>query len=82
MAEGKLRPNHNGHLIVENVQVGGKSREPNLELVTPLAQYTEMAKNELKSIAKKMGKNMAKRRRAEFAYKSRKDLLMWTPVYK
>ena len=76
MAAGKLRPNHNGHYIVENVQVGGKFREPKIEFVTPLAQDIEMAKSELKSMTKKTGTNMARRRRA---YKSLKDFLMRPP---
>ena len=62
-AEGKLRPNRN---IVENVQVG--SGHPGINFVTPLAKDIELAKSELKM--------MAKRRRVQFAYKSRKDFSM------
>ena len=42
----------------------------------PLAKGIELAKSELKMMAKKTGTNMAKRRRVEFAYKSRKDFSM------
>ena len=48
MAEGKLRPNHKGHYIVNDVQYGSGSREPEIRFVTPLAQTVELAKSELK----------------------------------
>jgi len=47
MAEGKIRPNHKGHWIVEEIQVGGQPEEPTLKLVTPVARDIELAKSEL-----------------------------------
>ena len=49
MAEGKVRPNHKGHYIVEEIQVGSGSREPEINFVTPVAQDIELAKSELKA---------------------------------
>ena len=48
MAEGKVRPNHKGHYVVEDKQVGSGSREPEIKFVTPIAQAVELAKSELK----------------------------------
>jgi len=48
MAEGKIRPNHKGHWIEEEIQVGGQPEEPTLKLVTPVARDIELAKSELK----------------------------------
>ena len=47
MAEGKIRPNHKGHWIVEEIQVGGQPEEPPLKLVTPVARDIELVKSEL-----------------------------------
>lgn len=47
MAEGKSRPNHKGHWIVKEIQVGGQPEETILKLVTPVARDIELAKSEL-----------------------------------
>ena len=49
MAEGKLRPNHEGLFLVDRVQTGRGSKEPKINFVTPIAQDIEMAKSELKN---------------------------------
>lgn len=48
MAEGKIRPNRKGHWVVETIQDGGASREPDIKFVTPVAQDIQLAKSELK----------------------------------
>lgn len=49
MVEGKVRPNHRGHYIVEKVQTGGESRRPEIRFFTPVAQDIELAKSEIKA---------------------------------
>ena len=49
MAEGKIRPNHKGQYIVQRVQKGGRSGEPAINFVTPVAADIERAKSELSS---------------------------------
>ena len=48
MAEGKIRPNHKGHWVVETIQDGVESRAPEIIFVTPVAHDIELAKSELK----------------------------------
>ena len=48
MAEGKLQPAFLGKYLVSAEQSGGKSNEPNVKFVTPVAQAVELAKSELK----------------------------------
>lgn len=47
MAEGKLKPDHKGHYVVEKIQTGGVSKEPTIQFVTPVAQAVELAKSEV-----------------------------------
>lgn len=49
MAEGKVRPNHKGHYIVEHVQEGGESGKPEIKFVTSVARDIELSKSELKN---------------------------------
>lgn len=49
MADGKVKPNHRGHYIVEKIQSGGDTTTPEIKFVTPVAQDVEMAKSEIKA---------------------------------
>ena len=83
MAEGKIRPNHKGHYIVDDMQVGSGAREPTIRFVTPVAQDIELAKSKLKRERYSQGsKTIRKRRRgdsSETADKRRKDFSMRPP---
>ena len=48
MAEGKIRPNHKGHWIVEDLQQGSGRENQTLQLVTPVAQHIAIAESMLK----------------------------------
>ena len=70
MAEGKLHPNHKGHWIVEQIQEGGQSREPEIKYVTPIARDIELAKSELEQNNHSSGtitkrSNISKKRRKD-----------------
>ena len=47
MAEGKIRPNHNGHYVVEDIQTGGEARQPPIKFVTPVDRDVALAKSQL-----------------------------------
>ena len=80
MAEGKSKRNSKGQYIVEDVQMGGASREPSIKFVTPIARDIEIAKSELKKIKRKeLGSSGYKtKRKAPYRIKKRIfDDVLW-----
>ena len=88
MAEGKIRPNHDGHYIVEEIRTGGKARQPPIKFVTPADRDIALTSSQL-NIKKRGGKPkirwvtstaqdvaMAK---SELKKKSKKDFTMRPP---
>ena len=64
---GKVRPNHNGHYIVEDIQTGGKARQPPIKFVTPSrSRYSS------DQVSTEYGKRGAENRKYNGSHQSRK----------